>query len=95
MAGTAQTPYGSYSYDFGGTHFLAVNAPTIGTIHPSTTAGAAHLAWIDADLAARQGRGRALDRRVHARRPVLEREERRVGGDRAHRARQHPAEVTA
>jgi hypothetical protein len=57
MAGTAQTPYGSYSYDFGPTHFLAVNAPTIGTIHPSTSAGAAHLAWIDADLAAAKAAG--------------------------------------
>jgi hypothetical protein len=57
MAGTAQTPHGSYSYDFGKTHFLAVNAPTVGTIHPSTAAGAAHLAWIDADLAAAKAAG--------------------------------------
>lgn len=57
MAGTAQAPYGSYSYDFGGTHFLAVNAPTIGSIHPSIAAGAAHLAWIDADLAAAKAAG--------------------------------------
>jgi hypothetical protein len=36
---------------------LAVHAPTLGTIHPSTTAGAAHLAWLDADLAAARARG--------------------------------------
>lgn len=57
LAGTAQTPHGSYSYDFGKTHFLAVNAPNLGTIHPSTAAGAAHLAWIDADLAAAKAAG--------------------------------------
>jgi hypothetical protein len=57
LAGTTQTPYQSYSYDFGSTHFLAVNAPTFGTIQPSTAAGAAHLAWIDADLAAARARG--------------------------------------
>ncbi len=57
LAGTAQTPYESYSYDFGGTHFLAVNAPTLGSIHPSTSAGVAHLAWIDADLAAARTNG--------------------------------------
>jgi hypothetical protein len=57
MAGTAQTPHGSYSYDFGSAHFLAVNAPNLGTIHPSTAAGTAHLAWIDADLAAAKSRG--------------------------------------
>jgi hypothetical protein len=57
LAGSPQTPYDSYSYDFGGTHFLAVNAPTLGSIHPSTAAGAAHLAWIDADLAAARTNG--------------------------------------
>ncbi|HTO07700.1 MAG TPA: metallophosphoesterase family protein [Myxococcota bacterium] len=47
----------SYSYDFGSTHFVAVNAPTVGNIHPSTTAGAATLAWLDADLAAARAKG--------------------------------------
>jgi len=56
-AGTPQNPYTSYSYDFGGTHFLAVNAPNLSTIHPSIAAGAAHLAWIDADLAAAKAKG--------------------------------------
>jgi hypothetical protein len=57
LASTPQTPYGSYSYDFGGTHFLAVNAPTLASIQPSTTDGAAHLAWINADLAAAHANG--------------------------------------
>ena len=57
MAGTPQTPYQSYSFDYGTTHFLGVHAPTLGTIHPSTSAGAAHLAWLDADLAAARARG--------------------------------------
>jgi len=57
LAGTPQTPYGSYSYDFGATHFLAVNAPDLGTIHPSTAAGLAHLAWLDADLTAARAHG--------------------------------------
>jgi hypothetical protein len=47
----------SYSYDFGGTHFVALNAPTVGNIHPSTAAGAATLAWLDADLAAAHAAG--------------------------------------
>jgi 3',5'-cyclic AMP phosphodiesterase CpdA len=47
----------SYSYDFGATHFVAVNAPTVGNIHPGTAAGVAALAWIDADLAAARARG--------------------------------------
>ncbi|MFI5315046.1 MAG: purple acid phosphatase family protein [Myxococcota bacterium] len=57
LAGGPQTPFESYSYDFGGTHFLAVHAPDVSTIQPSTTAGAAHLAWIDADLAAARANG--------------------------------------
>ena len=57
LAGTAQTPYDSYSYDFGSTHFLAVHAPDLTTIQPNTTTGAAHLAWIDADLAAARAKG--------------------------------------
>jgi hypothetical protein len=47
----------SYSYDFGGTHFAAVNAPTLGNIHPATATGAATLAWLDADLAAARANG--------------------------------------
>jgi hypothetical protein len=57
LASTPQTPYGSYSYDFGATHFLAVNAPTLASIQASSTAGAAHLAWIEADLAAARAAG--------------------------------------
>jgi hypothetical protein len=56
-AGTASAPHESYSYDFGGAHFLAVNAPNIGTIHPGTAEGQAHLAWIDADLKAAKAAG--------------------------------------
>jgi hypothetical protein len=58
MAGTAQTPNGSYSYDFGKTHFLAVNAPTIGNIHPSNPAYWA-LHPSNEGPRSRQGRGRA------------------------------------
>ena len=55
--GASSSPYGSYSFDFAGAHFLAVNAPTLGAIHPSTADGAAHLAWLDADLAAARAKG--------------------------------------
>ena len=47
----------SYSYDFGATHFAAVNAPSLGNIHPQTATGAATLAWLDADLAAARAKG--------------------------------------
>src|SRR5262249_57435496 len=47
----------SYSYDFGATHFVAVNAPTLGNIHPQTAVGAATLAWLNADLAAARAKG--------------------------------------
>jgi Purple acid Phosphatase, N-terminal domain len=57
LAGGPQTPYDSYSYDFGSTHFLAVHAPTMATIQPGTAAGDGHLAWIDADLAAARANG--------------------------------------
>jgi hypothetical protein len=57
LAGTTETPHQTYSYDFGATHFVAVHAPTLATIHPSTSAGLAHLAWIDADLAAARAKG--------------------------------------
>ena len=51
-ATTGSAVNGSYSYDFAGTHFVAVHAPNLGMIHPGTAAGAENLAWIEADLAA-------------------------------------------
>ena len=57
LANTSQAPQQTYSYDFGGVHFVAVHAPDLGTIHPGTSGGAANLAWIDADLAAARANG--------------------------------------
>jgi len=57
LATTSQAPQETYSYDFGGVHFVAVHAPDLGTIHPGTSGGQAHLAWIDADLAAARAKG--------------------------------------
>ncbi len=48
---------GSYSFDFNGTHFVALHAPGLGSVHPATTAGAANLAWLDADLSAARAAG--------------------------------------
>lgn len=48
--GPAQS--GNYSFDFNGAHFVALHAPGLGSVHPSTISGAANLAWLDADLAA-------------------------------------------
>jgi hypothetical protein len=47
----------SYSFDFNGAHFVALHAPGLGSVHPSTTAGAANLAWLDADLRAARAAG--------------------------------------
>ncbi|HXZ84848.1 MAG TPA: hypothetical protein VEI82_05105, partial [Myxococcota bacterium] len=57
LASSSQAPQETYSYDFGGVHFVAVHAPDLSTIHPGTSGGAAHLAWIDADLAAARAKG--------------------------------------
>jgi hypothetical protein len=47
----------SRSFDFNGAHFVALHAPTLGSVHPSTSEGAANLAWLDADLAAARAAG--------------------------------------
>ncbi len=51
------SPTGSRSFDFNGTHFVALHVPGLGSIHPATTTGAANLAWLDADLAAARRAG--------------------------------------
>ncbi|MEX2205953.1 MAG: metallophosphoesterase family protein [Myxococcota bacterium] len=48
---------GSYSFDFNGTHFVALHAPGLGAVHPSTAAGVANLAWLETDLAAARAAG--------------------------------------
>ena len=53
----AASPNGSYSYDFNGVHFVALHAPTLGSLHPSTSTGAERLAWIEADLASARAGG--------------------------------------
>ena len=50
-------PNESYSFNFNGAHFLALHAPGLGSVHPGTEAGAAHLAWIESDLAAARAAG--------------------------------------
>ena len=57
LANSSQASVQTYSYDFGGVHFVAVHAPDISYIHPGTTGGAANLAWIDSDLAAARANG--------------------------------------
>jgi hypothetical protein len=56
----AASPTGSRSFDFNGTHFVALHAPFRAALHPKTTRGAANLAWLDADLSSgrRVGAGR-------------------------------------
>ncbi len=55
--GNASPPDPSYSYDFGGVHFVALHAPNLGSLYSRTSAGAAKLAWLDADLAAARASG--------------------------------------
>ncbi len=50
-------PTESYSFDFNGTHFVALHAPGLGSVHPEARAGAANLAWLDSDLAAARAAG--------------------------------------
>ena len=49
---TRASPNQGYSFDFSGAHFVALHAPGLGSVHPGTAAGAAQLAWLEADLAA-------------------------------------------
>jgi hypothetical protein len=47
----------SYAFDAHGVHFVSLDAPTLATLDPATPAGTAHLAWLDADLAAARSAG--------------------------------------
>jgi hypothetical protein len=53
----ASAPSGSYSFDYSGVHFVGLAAPTLTAIHPGNSAGAAQLAWLDANLAAARSAG--------------------------------------
>jgi hypothetical protein len=53
----AASPTGSRSFDFNGTHFVALHAPFRAALHPKTTRGAANLAWLDADLSSARRAG--------------------------------------
>jgi hypothetical protein len=55
MASTASS--GSYAFDYAGVHFVGLRAPNLTAIHPGNTAGAAQLAWLDANLAAARTAG--------------------------------------
>ena len=58
MSGTTATAAsGSYSFDYSGVHFVGLAAPNLLAIHPGNTAGAAQLAWLDANLAAARAKG--------------------------------------
>jgi hypothetical protein len=48
---------GSYSFDTGATHYVALHAPSAAAIDPAQAQGAAQLTWLDQDLAAARTRG--------------------------------------
>jgi hypothetical protein len=63
----ASAPSGSYAFDYSGVHFVGLAAPTLTAIHPGNSAGAAQLAWLDANLgSARAGGARWLVVYLHA-----------------------------
>jgi hypothetical protein len=53
----ASAPSGSYAFDYSGVHFVGLTAPNLTAIHPGNSAGAAQLAWLDANLAAARAAG--------------------------------------
>jgi hypothetical protein len=55
MASTAAS--GSYAFDYSGVHFVGLRAPNLTAIHPGNSAGAAQLAWLDANLAGARAAG--------------------------------------
>jgi hypothetical protein len=48
---------GSYSFDAGRVHLVALDAPTLDALEPATAEGAALLDWLDADLGEARSRG--------------------------------------
>jgi hypothetical protein len=63
---TVGAPPGSYSFDVGRAHFLALDAPTLGALLPDTAEGRSRLDWIDADLRAARRNARWLVVYLHA-----------------------------
>lgn len=58
MSGTKATATsGAYSFDYASVHFVGLAAPNLLAIHPGNSAGAAQLAWLDANLAAARAAG--------------------------------------